>query len=362
MRVLLFEPNPYHYEVIPGFAYYLIRLGYEVDCLIQEPGQDGDVFYLCPSIKKKIRLFYYHDGKHRQHIESLQKENVYDLLFATSFDKKKKDGWEDLFRELLSYDQSRLGVIGCYHSLKTYLENRKNGPLPTQRVVSLSPVDSGEGFFREANANYYSDTILGRPKNRNTRILSIGHNSDRYALFRAAESARKSTKQPIEVVCVARSIPVTEWLKRFIAQKINLMRNNPADKNFPPLYHKHIRVMWSPSFKTLFREIENSDFLDASVLPETREMFSNNRTSGTKQLSLGFLKPCIIEKDVAEYYGFSDRSAIIYEEGKMEDALIRAVCMPEEEYREMVTELEKLCNEIRARSERNLKTLIDELE
>ena len=173
MRVLLFEPNPYHYEVIPGFAYYLIRLGYEVDCLIQEPGQDGDVFYLCPSIKKKIRLFYYHDGKHRQHIESLQKENVYDLLFATSFDKKKKDGWEDLFRELLSYDQSRLGVIGCYHSLKTYLENRKNGPLPTQRVVSLSPVDSGEGFFREANANYYSDTILGRPKNRNTRITQV---------------------------------------------------------------------------------------------------------------------------------------------------------------------------------------------
>ena len=362
MRVLLFEPNPYHYEVIPGFAYYLIRSGYEVDCLLQEADWEGDVFSLCPSIREQIRFFHYRDGEHRPQIEALQRENPYDLLFATSFDRKKKGGWEDLFRELLSCDQSRLGVIGCYHALNTYKVNRENGPLPTERIVSLSPVDTGEGVFREVNANYYCDRINSRPKNQITRILSIGHNTDRYALQLAAESVRQRRAQQLDLVCVARKIPIAECSRRFISQKINLLRDHPADRNFPPLFHRHTRVIWSPSFETMFREIEKSDFLDASVLPENSAMFSKERTSGTKQLSLGFLKPCIIEKDVAEYYGFSDRSAIIYETGKMEEALSRAACMPENEYREMVTELKKLCDEVRARSERNLKALIEGLE
>jgi hypothetical protein len=46
----------------------------------------------------------------------------------------------------------------------------------------------------------------------------------------------------------------------------------------------------------------------------------------------------------------------------MEDAVLRAARMPEEEYRAMVAELEKLRDEVRARSERNLKDMIDRLE
>jgi hypothetical protein len=120
--------------------------------------------------------------------------------------------------------------------------------------------------------------------------------------------------------------------------------------------------LWGLSFRALFREIDRADFLDASVLPEQKTVFTSNRTSGTKQLSLGFLKPCIIEQEIAEYYGFSERSAVVYTEGKMEDAVLRAARMPEEEYRAMVAELEKLRDEVRARSERNLKDMIDRLE
>ena len=362
MRILLFEPNPYHYEVIPGFAYYLIRLGHEVDCLLQEPEWEGDVFSFCPSVRKQIRFFYYPNGEHRQHIEALQKENSYDLLFAASFDRKKDGGWDDLFRELLAYDRSRLGVIGCYHALNTYKLNRENGPLPTERVVSLTPVETGEGSFQEVNANYYCDRINSRPKNPVIRIVSIGHNTDRHALCQAARSVRQHKGHRIDLVCVARKIPRAEYTGRLLSQKINLLRGRSSERNFPPLFQRHTRVMWSPSFEAMFREIEYADFLDASILPENKAVFSRDRTSGTKQLSLGFLKPCIIEKDIAAYYGFSERNAIIYEDGRMEEALLRAACMSENEYREMVAELEKLCDEIRVRSERNLKALIEGLE
>ena len=89
--------------------------------------------------------------------------------------------------------------------------------------------------------------------------------------------------------------------------------------------------------------------------------FTANRTSGTKQLSLGFLKPCIIERSVAEYYGFTDRNAIIYDDGNLTMAVERAICMSEEEYQDMVSELEKLCTEIRDRSEKNLQSMICKL-
>ena len=355
MRVLLFEPNPYHYEVIPGFAYYFIRLGYEIDCLLQKSDREGDAFIRCPSLKNRIRFYYYREGEGPQRIRELQTNCAYDLLFATSFDRKQGAGWTDTFRDMLSFDQSRLGVIGCYHTMKAYLLDRQNGPLPTDRIVSLTPVDSGEGFFTEVNANYFCDQGSDRPKNRVTRILSIGHNADRYALRLAAEAAERDGKQRVSVVCACRKMPAREFVSRLIAQRGG--GDAPSDRNFPPLFHRHIRVLWGLSFRALFREIDRADFLDASVLPEQKTVFTSNRTSGTKQLSLGFLKPCIREKEIAEYYGFSERSAVIYTEGKMEDAVLRAARMPEEEYRAMVAELEKLRDEVRARSERNLKDM-----
>ncbi len=71
---------------------------------------------------------------------------------------------------------------------------------------------------------------------------------------------------------------------------------------------------------------------------------------------------CIIEKCVADFYGFSERNAVIYEDGKMDEAVIRAASMTEQEYREMVSALEKLRDEIRDSSESNLRQIISKLE
>ena len=75
-------------------------------------------------------------------------------------------------------------------------------------------------------------------------------------------------------------------------------------------------------------------------------------------MSLGFLIPCIIEKKAAEYYGFSEKNAVIYEDGQLAQALERASSMSREQYAGMVRELEKLQREIRERSVQNLDRML----
>ena len=56
--VLIFEPNRYHFECLPGYAKYFIDLGYNVDILSRKLGFDS--FYLFKE-KYKIRYFVYDD-------------------------------------------------------------------------------------------------------------------------------------------------------------------------------------------------------------------------------------------------------------------------------------------------------------
>lgn len=370
MKILLFELNSFHFEVLPGFAYYLIRLGYEVDCLMQKDDGLGDPFSKCPLLKKKIRFYYFQKDEKFKAFEELQRQHAYDLLFANSFDYLEKDSWISIFRKLPSLDKSRLCIVGCLHWPATFAEDIKNGTIPADRTVVLSKNDDCDNSFSEVNANYFCDDTLKKPKNQMIRIVSIGRSTDRRALWRAAEAARKRIKQPVYLVCIGKKRSLRSRILFYglsVIDKLFHVKTYPSVGNILPFFVKHfrkqaLREVLSPSYQDMFQEIEAADFLDGSILLGLKADFSSNRTSGAKQLSLGFLKPCIIEKCVADHYGFTDRNAVIYEEGKMDEAVIRAASMTEKEYREMVSELEKLRDEIRDRSENNLRHIISNLE
>lgn len=55
-RVLIFEPNHYHYECTPGFTKYFVDLGYNVDIIMQPSGIDSFIYF---NKIEKICLFIY---------------------------------------------------------------------------------------------------------------------------------------------------------------------------------------------------------------------------------------------------------------------------------------------------------------
>lgn len=371
MKVLLFELNDFHYEVLPGFAYYLIHLGYDVDCFMQDDNRLGDVFAACPLLKEKIHFYYYKNDEKCNVLENMLRQNMYDLLFANSFDYYDSGNWVSIFKKFSSLDNNRLCIVGCVHWPALFLDDFKKDIIPANRTFTLTKTDFGGYSFPEVNLNYFCDHICRKLKNQSTHIVSIGRSADRLTLWHAIKkAARKETKYHVCLVCIGKSRPIKAKIIFYVLSIIETVfhvTTRPSARNLPPLFAKlfgkrTFKDVISPTFQDMFKEIQESDFLDASILKEYREDFKFNRTSGIKQLSLGFLKPCIIEKSIADYYGFTEKSAVIYEEGKMDEAVMRAVSMTKEEYSNMVDELEKLCNEIRDRSERNLQNIISKIE
>ena len=57
-RIIIFEPNPYHYECTPGFSKYFVELGYNVDIIMHSEGIDSFVLFKKIS---KITLFIYNN-------------------------------------------------------------------------------------------------------------------------------------------------------------------------------------------------------------------------------------------------------------------------------------------------------------
>ena len=111
-------------------------------------------------------------------------------------------------------------------------------------------------------------------------------------------------------------------------------------------------------FEDLYDLVDGSDFLVCNIEAPYEEEFATVRTTGIRQLSLGFLRPCIIQREHAEYYGFSERNAVIYERGELAQALLRATDMPAAEYDAMCRELDALRQEVEHRSLANLERAI----
>jgi hypothetical protein len=117
-------------------------------------------------------------------------------------------------------------------------------------------------------------------------------------------------------------------------------------------------TLYNIPFEMLFDTIEGADFLACNIAGMWEGNFAHGQTSGTKQLSLGFLKPCIIERRYAEAYGFSENNAVVYDEGGLAEALLRAAHMSSNEYDTLRDGLEALRAEVEQRSLANLRGML----
>ena len=93
--VLIFEPNKYHHECLPGYSKYFIDLGYNVDLLLYYSGIDSLSLY---DNMKRVRLFTSIDlGKINLFAKRLSKiiQN-YSFVLVQTTDSNKLD----LYRKL----------------------------------------------------------------------------------------------------------------------------------------------------------------------------------------------------------------------------------------------------------------------
>lgn len=371
-KVLLLEPNAYHYEVIPGFAYYFCELGYEVDCLVQKHETFGNEFCLCNDLEARVNIIIYNNNEMTQTVEKLTSQNKYEFIFLTSLDYIENGCLTSIYNIIKRVDNSKHGIIGCYHALSSYVYNKKDELINPDRIVSLSSIKTDDIEFSVVNSNYFTDNIRFKEKNKCLSLVSIGVSNDGNEMRNALNQVYQTDNILINVDFIggktAKELSKSQ-LKKRLAYPIIVLLGLKKFKNegyapFPKI-KKQVRdkicMHGKIHFEDMFQVIDNADFILINIADRFSNEFSKNKTSGSKQLSIGFCRPCIIEKKYADYYGFSEKNAIIYEHGQLADAISRAAKLPSSEYEIMQQELFELQKMVRTQSIVNLKTLIDKI-
>lgn len=302
--IVIFEPNAWHHECMPGYAKYFTDLGYNVDVLIQTKCEDSlDLF----EPKDKLRIFYFDDLDQIDYLSSdiSCKFDQYDhvLLHTTDLDKKA------LIEELgllsnpksffVAHDTEFMNDIGIgdYYN--------KN------RIFVLG--DFKKGLY--INPNYFGE-IPTHTKNKKTRFFITSTVGRDYSSLIESVRELKSSNMDFEILVVGRSNTLS---KEII----------PAD-----LLNYFIFKCNIP-YKEMYDEAQKCDYILMLLEPQNDydNVFKTRRATGTAQLAYGFSKPTIVQEDFADFYKFTSQSAFIYGKNKnLTNVMSEAIKMTSEEY------------------------------
>ncbi len=324
--IAIFEPNPYHHECMPGYAKYFTDLGYNVDVLINEDCEDSMELF---EPKEKLRIFTFKNFDYIKciHSDLSKKFAKYDNTLLHSSDPCRKDiihkmGFHKNPKSLFVVHD--IGFVEKF-GIEDFNKNH--------HVLALG--DFGKCLF--VNPHYFGK-IENRAKNSKTRFFITSTYGRKYTQLVEAAQNLKDKNMDFEIVVVGRSTT-------FSADDIpNNLKDNFIFKHRLP-------------YKEMYEEVQNSDYILMLLDPnnEYDNIFKTAMVTGTAQLSYGFSKPVIVNKEFSEFYKFSNENSLIYEDGKLEATLEKAIKSNKNQYLEMQNNLKILANSIYEESLKNVQ-------
>mgnify|MGYP003450813452 FL=1 len=177
-RVLFFEPNPHHYEVLPGYAKYFIELNYHIDILTNEHINDGNEFCIANFDENKICYYNYNSGEGFIKVKELLDKYIYDFIFISSFDHFVKNERVSVYEEVKKIDNTKYGIIGCYHSMNNLKYNQEIELLEEKRIITLSETTYNGIRFYNISPIYFKSRQLYKYKIGICRFLSVGNSNN----------------------------------------------------------------------------------------------------------------------------------------------------------------------------------------
>ena len=326
--IIIFEPNRYHHECIPGYAKYFTDLGYNVDTLIIKKTEDSLLLF---HPKEKLRIFLFDNLKQiEKNIKKIKnKFKKYDYIFINSTDKNKKEIYKNL------------GVFDFYNSIfvahdinfikRIVMDNLFN----ENKIITLGKFKKGV----QVNPHYFGNYVLRNKNNKTKFFVTSTINRDYKYLINSVEIL-KNEGLNFEIVVIGRC-------KNFNS---NIVPENI--KNYFIFRH-------NISYSQMYSEIKYSDYVIITLNPKNKDniIFKNLRITGSSQLVYGFLKPAIIHKEYAELYNMTNKNSFIYNKN-FTDVMREAINFNNKQYNEMRDNLKSLSNKIYKLSFENLKKIM----
>lgn len=334
--VLLFEANDCHAEVMMGYAKYLLDLGYNVDVLMSVVNWKEKPFARVKD--QRIRIFPF--GRMFLHwLLQLNKIKKYEFIFITSS------------RYLVDYDYSKVISVGQYlgfwpqgkrktliveHDLPDIEDFNLQECERNKQIITLAEFSRGI----MVNPHYFGKYKTHDHKNDITKFIVVG----------GVNQAKKNYHLLIDV------------LRKLQNQNINCQITVIGDgklKNMPANMHKYFKFLGRLDFPDMFAEMEQADFFLPLLDKNNQEhlRYITTGVTGSVQLIYGFAKPCLIQDKFAEFYGFDENNAIVYD-NDLSEAILQAMAIDNSSYKKICNGVELLAQNVYRQSLHNLKEVI----
>ncbi len=332
--VLIIEANPWHGEIVPGFAKYFQDLGFNVDVFLRPENNTENPFvnYATPDTPAP-HIFVITPGLLKQYARDLgQYEHVF-LSTSVFWDRE----FNGTVAEYLGYDiKCRGNVMMVEHSPQQFLETYRLAKRP-ETIFSLSAYQD----VKRINPHYFGPIIDNRPKDNIVRFVVVGSivadAKNHHLLIDAANDLINSGIDNFEINIVGRGVlDIPEHLK------------------------SKIKLCGRLAYREMFEKIQETDFLLVCLDPENpaHDRYKSGTTTGSLQLSFGFHRPMIISSEFANAYSLNDKNAIIYPGNELSNAMARAMKMTPIQYGRLVSGIRTKASDVYTESLNNLKSAL----
>ncbi|WIH98574.1 hypothetical protein [Empedobacter falsenii] len=331
--VLIVEPNPYHFEILPGFVNYFQLLGYKVEIMAQPVITEDSPFVKFSSQPKIYTL----SAKYQKKALGLENINKYDFVFLSS-SVLWADNIRDSYLNWLGFiPNSKNGVLLVEHNVIPYLKDYKHDRFLNQnRLFTLA----GQENTPMLNPHYFGEIPSTNKSNENIFVAVV------------------NTKENIDLLYSACRKLISENITNF---KLKIA-GRTAVNQIPSDLENYISLTGFITFKELWDIYKNADYLIPMLNPEISHhiRFKSGSVTGSWQIMLGFKKPMIIHKDYCNYYRLNEENAIIYNaNSQMYKAIKEGINLSDKKYNMIQHHIEHLAKDISEMSLLNLRNSIE---
>lgn len=330
---IIWEPcSKSHSEVLPGFAKYLLDLGYQVSVLVDKNRIKEGLFsrFQHPNLilnrmsADEIKTFFTES-------DLINVKGVLVTTLGKICNSETPQNAYSFFNEQVNKNK----LYFVEHEA-CFAINKGNW---NDKLITLRELDYQGANSVVINPHYFGDIKIN-PKNEITNFITVG----------TLKASKKDCGMIIDAVQRLHDKGVHNF-------KVTVVGKGSL-KHLPKEIRKYFDIKGRLPFNKMYEEIEKADFMLTAYDDKNPEhqRYITTGTSGNFQLVYGFLKPCILIESFAPINRFNEKNSILYKEPKdYADALEKAINIDSTKYAIMQSNLQKTVTEVYNDSLNNLK-------
>jgi len=335
--VLLIEPNDCHGEVIPGYARYILDLGYNLD-IVMIPIQ-SEMKPLCRIKDAKVNFYAIPFSYFNALFANKDKLNKYKALFFTS-NRIYKSMEDNKSPVLLDHFPKLIDYADKIFTVEHHFDSVNDDWLRADRVITICDIYKERQIA--VNPHFFGEAKITGKSEGKTVFIMVG----------AIDAKRRNCRILISAV---------EKLHKCDIRNFKVIIIGKGELGiFPKAVKKYFDIRGRIPYQKMYEAMEQADFFLPLLDPENpkHDRYLTSATSGSFQLIYGFRKPCLIQEKFITRSGFDGNNALVYSANcDLAGTMKKAIEMTPDDYHAMQENLLKLSSSIENKSREVMKRM-----